>query len=99
MMMKLKVILSLQKIKGFCLFFLIDDDEKKKNYSGSRKGRLKSLPRRLLHGHESITRDYLSLDCVYPEVKFLRRFRMPSSLFKKMVEDIQHYSQKTQYSK
>ena len=63
------------------------DSDKKKTRGGSTVGR-RYIDRDHIQGHRRLYNDYFSLNPVYTDKQFRRRFRMRRSLFLRIVEDV-----------
>jgi hypothetical protein len=66
----------------------IEDNEHSRPLKKGRTGRAPNKKRNFRAGHERIWNDYFFEDCVYSEADFARRFRMPITLFLKIMDDI-----------
>ena len=66
------------------LEMLLEESSANERPGGSRPGKSPNTARGIEEGHEKIVRDYLCDDPVYPEHLFVRRFRMPSCMFKQI---------------
>ncbi|CAM6101504.1 unnamed protein product [Calypogeia fissa] len=62
-----------------------------KKWGGSRVGRSANLKRKREDGHLKLWEDYFQENPIYGELKFRRRYRMNTRLFKKILDDVCAY--------
>ncbi|CAM6104035.1 unnamed protein product [Calypogeia fissa] len=62
-----------------------------KKWGGSRVGRSANLKRKREDGHLKLWEDYFQENPIYGELKFRRRYRMSTRLFKKILDDVCAY--------
>ena len=76
------------------IYLKLNENSEKGNLQqkAPRRGKAQNIERGHAEGHNKIFADYLCNDPVYTEKMFQRRFRMPSSMFKRITNDLEaHY--------